>query len=268
MRKYLALTAAAFTTAALFTPSAIAAGAAPKATGGIELSSPMQYVAFNATDNGAPAADRGTVKYANYDYASPGSGVWNVLGTYPLVFSFGGDYTHSLTVASIKPLSTTSTQFSGTGSYVAGPETTWTIDGTVSGSTITFDLVYVTGPYLPYSLHATGTINADGSMSGTSQDTLDRTLPWTVPAQSVHEILSYSAPITCATVTGTDAAVSFVIPAGLPGLSGIPVLFTMTDGGSPGPGHDVWGQTTSFVGCDPATGVDHYTIVGGNLVVH
>jgi hypothetical protein len=268
MRKYLALSAAALATAALFTPSALAAAAAPKATGGIELSSPMQYVAFNATDKGAPEADRGTVKYANFDYASPGSGVWNVLGTFPLVFSFGGDYTHSLTVASIKPLSTTSTGFSGTGSYVAGPETTWTINGVVSGSTITFDLVYITGPYVPYSLQATGTINGDGSMSGTSQDTLGRTLPWTVPAGSVHEVLSYSAAVTCATVNTTDAAVSFVIPAGLGGLSGIPVLFTMTDGGSPGTGNDVWGQTTSFVGCDPATSVDHYEIVGGNLVVH
>lgn len=121
---------------------------------------------------------------------------------------------------------------------------------------------------LPYSLQATGTINADGSMSGTSEDTRDRTLPWTVPAGSAHEVLSYSAPVTCATVTGADAAVWFVIPAGLPRLSGIAALFTMTDGGSPGPGNDVWGQTTSFLGCDPAASVGHYTIVGGNLVVH
>ena len=101
MRKFLALPAfgAALVTAALVTPSAVLAAPTPKATGGIALSSPMQYVQFNAFDYGS-TGDRGTVKYANFDYASPGSGVWNIGGTYPLVFEYLGDVVHSMTVTS------------------------------------------------------------------------------------------------------------------------------------------------------------------------
>ena len=231
----------------------------------------MQYVQFNAFDYGT-TGDRGTVNYANFDQEALGSGVWNVGGTYPLVFDYLGDVVHSMTVTSIKPVSTTSTQFSGTGFWTGDPARTWTINGVVSGSDISFDIVY-TGNYTPYSLHADGTINPDGSMSGTSNETVTPNpeiplleLPWTVPAGSVHEILSYSAPVTCATVSGKTAAFSYVIPTGSL-FAGTPVQFTMTDGGSPGR-KDTWRQATDLVGCDPGAGGTHYTIVGGNLVVH
>jgi hypothetical protein len=276
MRKFLALPAlgAALAAAVLVTPSAVSAAPTPKATGGIQLASPMQYVEFNAFDYGAPARDRGTVKYANFEYLSPGSGVWSILGTYPLVFSYNGDVVHSMTVTSINPVSTTSTQFSGTGFWTGDPARTWTISGLVSGSNISFDIVY-TGNYVPYSLHADGTINPDGSMSGTSLETVTPdpltpplTLPWTVPAGSVHEVLSYSAPVNCATVNGATAAFSFAIPSNQPvGLANLPVRFTMTDGGSPAAGHDGWWQAVT-TGCLPDSSGSSATIVGGNLVVH
>jgi len=41
----------------------------------------------------------------------------------------------------------------------------------------------------------------------------------------------------------------------------------VTDGGSPGAGHDTWGHTVA-TDCDAPAGVGNYPIVGGNLVVH
>ena len=111
-------------------------------------------------------------------------------------------------------------------------------------------------------------------MSGTSVETVTPNpeiplleLPWTVPVGSVHEILSYSAPVTCATVSGSTATFSYVIPADTL-FAGTPVQFTMTDGGSPGARYDTWRQATGLVGCELGVGGTPYTIVGGNLVVH
>jgi hypothetical protein len=111
-------------------------------------------------------------------------------------------------------------------------------------------------------------------MSGTSAETVTPnpeipllTLPWEVPAGSVHEILSYSAPVMCATVAETTLRSRTSSPAAR-SFADTPVLFTMTDGGSPGAVHDTWRQATNLVGCDLGAGGDPYTIVGGNLVVH
>ena len=234
----------------------------------------MQYVEFNAFDYGSAARDRGTVRYTNFEYESSGSDVWDIGGTYPLVFEYQGDVVHSMTVTSIKPVSTTSTHFSGTGFWTGDPLRTWTISGLVSGSNISFDIVY-TGNYVPYSLHATGVINADGSMSGTSMETSTPNpeipllvLPWEVPAGAIHEVLSFSAPVTCANVSGATAAFSFTVPSGLINAVAVPVLVRVSDDGSPGAGNDTWGHAATSESCDGAAGVGNYPVVGGNLVVH
>jgi hypothetical protein len=247
-----------------------AAIAAPKpfthATGGIGLSGPLQYVAFNAFDYGA-TGDRGTVSYANFEYAAPGTGVWNVAGTYPLVTALGGSpYPHTMTVDTIKPVSTTATKFSGSGFYDPDPSYTWTVTGMVSGSDISFTLVY-TGTGAGYTFSATGTIAADGSASGTATDSaLQSPLTWSIPAGSMMEVLSYTASVSCAVVGAVDATFVFTIPPGFPGLSGLAIVAKVHDGGTPGTDGDTWGHGLATSLCDGS--VVDYPIVSGNLVVH
>ena len=245
--------------------------AAPKnfthATGGIALSDPSQYVSFNAFDYGA-TGDRGTIAYTNFEYFALGTGVWNVGGTYPLVVTLGGNFPHTMTIDTVTPISTTATKFSGSGYYDPDPSYTWTVTGLVSGSDISFTIVY-TGTSAGYTFSAVGTIAPDGSMSGTATDSLLQSpLTWTVPAGSVLEVLSYTASVSCAVVdvVASDATFVFTIPPGFPGLSGLNIVAKVHDGGTPGTNGDTWAHGVATSACDgPA---DFYPIVSGNLVVH
>jgi hypothetical protein len=89
--------------------------------------------------------------------------------------------------------------------------------------------------------------------------------------------LSYTAAVICANVdsAGHTAWFTFQIPNGFPGLSGLYVEATTTDGGSPGAGHDTWGHTATSSATEAQTwcdskggGTTDYPIVAGNLVVH
>jgi hypothetical protein len=236
------------------------AGASPpiaSATGGIALSGPAQYVAFSAFDYG-PTGDRGSVNYTNFTYADPGSGVWAVNGQSSVVFEYSGAYyPHTMSVESIYPTSNTSYTFTGSGYFDPNQAYTWTVTGSVVGTTVTLHIVY-TGAEAGYYLDATGTIQPDGSVLGTSfSDSLGRTLTWAMPAGSAAEILSYTASITQVEVVGGDTSTfSYTIPAGT-GLDGVAVTMDVTDGGTPGTSGDVYGHNGST-----------YQIIGGNLVVH
>ena len=99
----------------------------------------------------------GYTKYTPYTPINVvGSYKWLVLGT----------YSHDLVITTENPDGT----FSGTGGYPAGGpyQTTEIITGQVTGNQITFTTTYL-GPYgMGYTATASGTIAADGSMSGTS----------------------------------------------------------------------------------------------------
>lgn len=268
MKRLLAATTVALMTVALVSSLAIASPTFTQATGSISMS-PSQFAAFNAFDYGV-SGDRGTVNYTNFDYPAPGSGVWlPVVGTYPLTTYVGASpYLHTMVIDSVSPMSLKVTTFSGTGFYVADPTVTWTVNGAVTGSGIWFDIVY-TGTYAPYSFHAVGTIAADGSMSGTGTDsnaTADES--WTLPSGFAHEVLSYSASVTCAAVNAAHNAMTFVftIPAGFPGLSGLSIVAKVVDGGTPGINGDTWAHGEAVSACDGPTVA--YPITGGNLVVH
>lgn len=267
MKRFFAATTAALMVS-LVASVAMAAPSFTQATGSISMS-PSQFAAFNAFDYGA-SGDRGTVNYTNFDYAAPGSGVWlPAVGTYALTTYVGASpYLHTMVIDSVSPSSLTTTMFSGTGFYVADPTVTWTVEGAVTGSGIWFQIVY-TGTYAPYWFYAVGTIAADGSMSGTGSDsngTLDES--WTLPSGFAHEVLSYSASVTCAVVNSTKDAMTFgfTIPAGFPGLTGLPIVVKVVDGGTPGVNGDTWAHGIATSACDgPTSG---YPITGGNLVVH
>jgi len=72
---------------------------------------------------------------------------------------------------------------SGYGGYPStGPPYShpWTLTGTVSGNTVTFTIVYVSpAPNPGYTVWATGTISADGSMSGTATSSTGQSFTWT-----------------------------------------------------------------------------------------
>ncbi len=93
---------------------------------------------------------------------------WNVTGTYQWLES--GTNAHDMVITTQNPDGT----FSGTGGFPAGSspytaagQTPETITGQVTGNAITFTTLYA-GPFNPgYSATVSGTIAADGSMSGT-----------------------------------------------------------------------------------------------------
>lgn len=250
--RVIAAIGAALVAVAFVIPSTSAAST-PKATGSVGLASPMQYVSFNAFDYGA-SGDRGTVQYTNFEFAVPGTGVWMMGGGGTLDVELGGQYLHTMIVDSVTPVSPTRTLFGGHGFYNPGGYD-WTLTGMISGSNVAFEITYTTG--LPgYVFSATGTIAPDGSMSGTATDTLLRNSTWSMPAGTAHEVFSYTAPVTNVVVSGNQATFEFAIPAGLPS-AGFNVHVAVSDGGSPGAGHDTWAHEGQ-----------NYPIVSGNLVVH
>lgn len=93
----------------------------------------------------------------------------NVVGTYTWLVE--GTYSHDLVITTQNPDGT----FPGYGGYPAGDspytasgQTSETITGQVVGNQVTFTTTYA-GPYNPgYSATVSGTINTDGTMSGTS----------------------------------------------------------------------------------------------------
>lgn len=251
MKRTFAAMTAALMMVALVSSVAIAGPSFTQATGSVGLSNPTQFMSFNAFDYGA-TGDRGTVSYANWEFASPGSGVWHVGNLTAIKFWLGGvAYVHSVSLT-VTPISVTSSTFSGTGTDVLANPTT--ITGTQVGSVITF---VITGT--DFVITGSGTIAADGSMAGNAsalEGGVTTLFAWTAPAASASEILSYTASIYTVSVSSPTASFTFTIPAGNP-ISGTVVTISMTDGGSPGAGHD-----TLFIQGHP------YTIVSGNLVVH
>lgn len=266
MKRLLAAISAALLMTSVVANSVAAAPAGfTQATGSVWLSNPSQFVAFNAFDY-VTGADRGTVRYTNFEYAAPGSGAWlPVAGTYALTTALGGTpYAHTMTIDTVAINSPTNASFSGTGFYNADPSYTWTVTGSIVDGVVSFHILY-TGTGAGYTFDATG---AAATMSGTGIDSLGQTpLTWALPAGFAHEVLSYAAAVTCATVNTAHDTMSFgfTIPEGFPGLTGLPIYVVAYDGGTPGTNGDTFGFTVASCA---GGGVSNYPIVGGNLVVH
>lgn len=264
MRKLLTTVAvAAALTLVAFASPASSAPAAGKATGSLGMA-PMQYLSFDAFDYGA-TGDRGTVHYANYDVADPGSGFWRLGTTFDITFMFGATpYIHTMTVDAVTLTSSTSYDFQAHGFYVADPSYTWEAMGYVDGDHVSFHLVY-TGTAAGYWLHVTGDAAANGSLSGTAAN-LSQAATWSTAALTAHEVLSYTATVDCAVIGDTAGSFGFVIPESAGLGTNLHVVAAVTDGGSPAVDHDIYGHKVE-AGCDPS-GVTPYTPVSGNLVVH
>ncbi len=82
---------------------------------------------------------------------------WTIEGQHAIVFTCGGgSYAHTLTNG-----------FPGSGTYDPDPNYTWNMTGDITGDNITFNIFY-TGTNAGYTLNGVGTIDSDGSISGTT----------------------------------------------------------------------------------------------------
>jgi hypothetical protein len=267
VKRFLRAMSAAAVMVALVSSMALAAPATfTQATGSVWLSGPTQYVAFNAFDYGA-TGDRGTVNYTNFEYAAPGSGAWlPVAGTYALTTAVDGSpYSHTMIIDTVTVISPTNVTFSGTGFFNADHAYTWTVTGSIVNGTVSFHILY-TGTNAGYFFDATGPAAA---MAGTGTDSnLTPNETWSISPAFAHEVLSFTASVTCAVVTSATSTATFVftIPAGFPSLSGLPIVIKVLDGGTPGTNGDVYGHGVATSACDGPVG--NYPITGGNLVVH
>jgi hypothetical protein len=235
----------------------------PTATGHVALANPSQYVNFIA--RAGHSRNHGSIDYANFTYKLPGTHVWNIGGTHPLNFTVGNDtYAHAMTVDTVTPLSTHSTLFSGTGTYVGHPDYTWTVTGKVSWNAVSFSIAY-TGTDKGYTLKAHGFIARDGSVSGTATDIRGNRLTFTMDKGSAFEVLRYTAPVAWASVyRHGNATFGYTIPKWLPkDLAGLHIVVKVHDGGLVK--HDTFGfgvATSRFNG--PVT---YYQITSGNILV-
>jgi len=148
-------------------------------------------------DGGAYSAywgdyDSGVPKYVVFqDVISVYQKSWNVAGNWIISFEYQGlQYPHDMI------LTQTGTDLTGSGGYpVGGPyQYPWTItSGSVSGDAIDFYAIYHDCPVAGATMHVTGTIASDGTMSGSWSDNAwgqDRSGTWTTT--SGHATANYN----------------------------------------------------------------------------
>ncbi len=228
----------------------------PKATGNVALAAPIQYASFSVF--AGPGRYHGSIDYANFTVAAPHTHVWNIGNANTLTFAAGSSiYKHKMTVATVTPLSTHATRFSGTGSYTANSAVTWTIKGTVNWNAVSFTIAY-TGTGAPYKVSGHGWIKPDGSVSGIARDSNGLKLSFTMPAGSAMQVFRYKAAVTSAFIWGHNATFKYTIPKGIP-YAGTHVVVKVHDGGRYQP--DTWAQ--GVVGGKLA----QYKITSGNILV-
>ena len=231
----------------------------PTAAGHVALAGPIQYASFFVF--AGPGRHHGSIDYANFTVAAPNTHVWNIGNANTLTFTAGSSiYPHTMTVATVTPLSTHATTFSGTGFYNTDKTVTWTINGTVKWNAVSFTIVY-TGTGAPYQVRGYGWIKPDGSVFGMARDSNGLKLSFTMPKGSAFEVFRYTAPVTFAFIKHHNATFKYTIPNDMPaGLAGLHVVVKVHDGGF-GFTHDTWAH--GVVG-GPLT---QYTITSGNILV-
>jgi len=250
------------------------ASPAPKTTGSILMSGganePTQYASFDAFQSN-PA--KGSISYTNFApaYATPGTGVW-VPTNFNLSFAIspstnvGAPY--NMTTTSFTPTSPTSVSFAGIGNF--SPDSSWraTFTGTVDSSAFTLAMTEINAanPAETYSLHASGTIAPNGSISGPAATWSDnyaggRTGTFVVDNIG-YEAFHYSVPVTDTHVGSTDANYAYTIEGSHSSLDGTSIYVQVHDGGQPGAGHDTWAFSTT-----PGGPYQSQLISGGNLTV-
>lgn len=168
---------------------------------------------------------------------------WSLVGDWTLDFIFGVSHIHDMTVT----LQQLGGSFQGYGHYVPDPSYTWDVTGTVTGSSVSFHILY-TGTGAGYYVDAVGSIALNGTMSGT----------WSNPSQSG----TWSSTAGNATLLG-------YVGSGWPGLfaaSSVPAFTFTTDAYGAGSWH-VNLVDSDFLGLDTYTLSVWINEAGGTMLI-
>jgi hypothetical protein len=99
---------------------------------------------------------------------------WDLTGNYTITFDCPTCVPHYIQITAYNPYTGV---FSGTGFLQSNPTFTWNVSGTLTGTLVTMRIVY-TGVNAGYFVTLTGTLAADGTMSGTAVDSSGNQFPW------------------------------------------------------------------------------------------
>jgi len=221
-------------------------------------------VAYNTSDYGYAPIGRSTACSATaagcgYDSLNVGTEGAATVGTQPVPDSaYQLTQFDSCTNGAVKPFGIDSPCWTGFQPAITVTASEPTVQGFVTGG------LTLSGPRQQISFNAFDTGVNSASDYGT------------VEYQNFEFAggLHYTANILCANVSSNKATFLFQIPVGSP-LAGTYVVASVTDGGSPGKGHDTYGHTTApdlasgLAMCESnTTTVTNYSITGGNAVIH
>lgn len=99
---------------------------------------------------------------------------WNLVGNYVINFDCSTCVPHNITISAYDPYTGA---LSGYGAYALNPAFTWSVSGTLTGDQIAMHILY-TGQGAGYAVNLTGTVAANGTMSGTATDSSGATFGW------------------------------------------------------------------------------------------
>ena len=129
---------------------------------------------------------------------------WNLQGNYIIDFTCtsgcSGVYSHTMNITS---MNLETGDFSGTGFYNADHSYTWNVSGKVTGSDVSFKIVY-TGSNAGYTVDVIGTIKSDGSMFGNANSSY-QTFSWltTSGTAKFNRYAKITSPLEGEEVSGT-----------------------------------------------------------------
>ena len=116
---------------------------------------------------------------------------WDLTGSYTIdstcTAGCAGTYSHHMDVTS---MDLESGEFSGTGYYIVNPSYTWDMDGTLSGDTVNFNILY-TGLNSGYYVDFTGQVDGNGTMSGTAVSSTGQTFDWSTSDKATFNRRAY-----------------------------------------------------------------------------
>lgn len=160
----------------------------PDAGGGVPDAGVLDAGLIDAGSPDAGVPDAGEPDAGEPDAGAPDAGPPDAgavdagppwpLGTWDIVFvctiNCTGAYPHTMTITQWNP---TSGAFSGFGVYNVDSRYTWTVSGSITPPSVAFTLVY-TGFNPGYRAQQSGSVMADGTMSGTGTTSQNQTHDW------------------------------------------------------------------------------------------
>jgi len=173
--------------------------------------------------------------------AAPPPPDWNLLGTYTVTFTCHmaceGSYDHTMVITASDA---TTGAVVGHGVVIGLDEYTWDVTGQVSGSNVsmTFNWTGPNGMQVFNPMNMTGTIDANGGISGTAVDAMGREFTWVTTAGHAVAIVKPTqaptqAPTAAPTATPTATPFQTQLGATATARSSTTLAPTSTESGKP-----------------------------------